>query len=50
MSDLKLISRIALIFGLSALIATQTLAQSKPVEEVEIRGYRTVTREEMRKK
>jgi outer membrane protein assembly factor BamA len=48
MPSVKLISRIALIFGLLALIAA--MAQSKLVEGVEIRGYRTVTREDIMKR
>jgi len=47
---LKLISRVASIFGLSTLIAIQCAAQSAPlVEDIEIRGYRTVSREEILK-
>ena len=50
MHYVKLVSRIALIFSLLTLIASLALAQNRPVEEVEIRGYRTVTREEITKR
>jgi outer membrane protein assembly factor BamA len=42
--------RIAMTFGLSAFVAIQTIAQSKLVEDVEIRGYRTVSVEEIKKR
>lgn len=50
MASLKLIFRIAPIIALSALIAIQSVAQSPTlVEDVEIRGYKTVSREEILK-
>src|SRR5262249_23467842 len=50
MSGVTFISRIVLTFSLLSLIATQAAAQSKMVEGIGLRGYRTVSREELLKR
>jgi outer membrane protein assembly factor BamA len=50
MTNSKFAQRLSLTVILLALVAVQSTAQSRLVEDIEIRGYRTVRKEEILKR